>query len=121
MQNVNIFARVAEVRLTSGPFEYETFLEEGWVELGVMLIPPGMSSVIPELKRSALGYYVAVGRVGGNLRIPATEETFQEPRPSEINAKLREGWTLVGIGTETTRAFAKHEGRNFASFFVVQR
>lgn len=121
MKNVNTFARVAEVRITSSAAEFDQLLKGGWVELGVLIIPREMASIIPELGLRNLGFWIALGRLQDEPRAPSTDELFAEPRPSEINAKLTEGWTLVGIETTITMAFSGGAFHKFASAFIVQR
>lgn len=93
----------------------------GWVELGVLIIPHEMASLIPEWGPWYLGFAIALGRLQDEPRAPSTDALFSEPRPSEINAKLRDGWTLVGIETTITMAFSATKTRKFASAFIVQR
>lgn len=117
MWNVKDFLRVAEVRVTTGPEEFRSLKLEGWVELGVMLIPPSMACVIPAIKGEYIGYVIALGRLEEKER-SFGEETWINPDPDAINAKLKEGWVFTGIVTGTTTAFA-HHGYYFASSFVL--
>lgn len=117
MRNVKDFQRVAEVRVTTSPDEFKSLNLEGWVELGVMMIPPLMASVIPAIKGEYIGFVIVLGRLEQEERLIG-EETWCSPDPDAINAKLKEGWTLTGIVTGTTSAFARHE-YYFASSFIL--
>ena len=122
MRNFKDFKRVSEIRVTTHHEEFKALCAEGWVEIGVMLIPPVMASLIPAIvaiKGPYLGFVIVLGRLQEQER-SVGDEIFSEPDPDKINQKLKEGWTLVGIVTGTTTAFSRY-GDYFASSFALSR